>query len=270
MGSTDATGSESATRPIFVVGCPRSGTTMMRAILNAHPHISCGPETGFLLGLNRWERRHPDTPARFGSSREEFHRQARALLDDLHESLAAVEGKQRWADKTPTHAIILDFIDALYPTCQVIHMVRDPVDVIDSERRKHGLQRARRTSADWPRHVAAARHFGQTHPPDRYLEIRYEHLVQDPEKVLRDMFAWLGEPWSSEVLEFRTHRPPDETSEDVTARPGYRGDRAPGVFSSSVGSGHRHLSSMLIALPIRWSGGLMHELGYHWWSGADR
>jgi hypothetical protein len=224
---------------------------------------SCG-------GVNRWEHRHPDGPQSFSTTPEDYHRHVRELLGGLHESLATARGKARWADKTPMHAVMLNFIDTLYPDCQVVHMVRDPVDVIDSARRRFGLQRARRTSADWVRYVRSARRFGQAHPSDRYMEVRYERLVRDPEPVLRDLFVWLGEPWAAEVLEFRTHPPPDETSEDVTARPGYRGDRAPGVFSSSVGSGHRHLASMLIALPIRRShGAFMHELGYRWRSGVE-
>jgi hypothetical protein len=241
---------------------------MVKAILDAHPNISCGPETGFLQGLHRWERRHPDIIERFDSNPRDFHVAVGELLADLHRRRALSQAKPRWADKTPSHALCLEYIDALYPDCQVLHIVRDPVDVVDSKRRKHDLRTAWRSRADWAAHVRSARAFGAAHPPDRYRQVRYEDLVRQPERELRALFAWLGEPWHPGVLGFRTHPPPEQVAPALRARPSYRGDRPPGTFTSSVGSGHRHLGSLLVAAGIAWSDGeLMRSLGYRWWPG---
>jgi hypothetical protein len=113
-------------------------------------------------------------------------------------------GKVRWADKTPAYALILDFIDDLYPDCQVIHVIRDPLDVIDSWRRRVGNLQARQVVRSWPEHIRAARAFRDTHSADRYTEIRYEDLVAQPKEVMSPVVTWLGEPWHEGVL----HLPP--------------------------------------------------------------
>jgi hypothetical protein len=245
-------GEPSPPRPIFVVGCPRSGTTMLRTMLDAHPNISCGPESGILQYADRWETQHPDRLRQFGITPEQYHEHVRDLFAWMHVQRAAAQGKSRWADKTPSYAIRLPFIDALFPDCQVIHIVRHPRDVIDSWRRKEGLRHAFRSAPLWASHVGRARAFGARRPPDRYFEVHYEDLVRHPEKSLRLLFEWLGEPWDDGVLAVRSHR-----SQQGTAPA-----RRPGAFTSSVGIGTRPLSRLIALRVRRTAGPLMEELGY--------
>lgn len=228
-------------------------------MLDAHPNISCGPETGFLQDLDRWERRHPHRLRGFGVDPDAYHEHVRELFSWMHEHLAAEQGKPRWADKTPSYALRLDFIDALYPDCQVIHIVRNPLDVVDSWRRKHNLARAFKNAPLWASHVTEARRFGASHGEARYHEVRYESLVADPEGELKALFTWLGEPWDPAVLAFRTHPEPASGASGRTSR----ADHGPGVFTSSVGVGRRNLGSRLVATRVRWSASaLMRDLGY--------
>jgi hypothetical protein len=180
---------------------------------------------------------------------------------------------------------MLEYVESLFPECQVVHVVRDPRDVIDSWRRRWGIVRARQVPRVWPQFVRAARSFGATRPPDRYTEIRYEALVRDPAGVMRDLLEWLGEPWDDTVMAFKQdelhsedqermlwlgrpdeHPPPTPRAKhgrwrDAEAREvdHLRGD---GVFSSSVGIGIRPVNFAYMLMLRRTSGQLMRELGY--------
>ena len=176
----------------------------MQRMLDQHPSISCGSESFILESLYQMERRRWIDLTVLGITQSEWRAHVRELFSWVQEQRARAKGKVRWADKTPTYALILDFIDDLYPDCQVIHVIRDPLDVIDSWRRRVGNRKARQAVQAWPEHIRAARAFRDTHSSDRYIEIRYEDLVSKPEKVMRPVVEWLGEPWDDGVL----HLPP--------------------------------------------------------------
>ena len=188
-------------RPVFVVGCPRSGTTLLRQLLNAHPNLSCGPETHFLSSMEEIEKSRWRELALFGVSQSEWRSHVRDLFSWVHMQFAEEHGKTRWIDKTPAYALILDFIDQLYPDCQVVHVVRNPRDVIDSYRRRWGIRREWAGTQAWPKYVRAAREFGKSHPEDRYIEVCYEDLVTDPRKAMQRLIAWMGEPWDEGIMD---------------------------------------------------------------------
>ena len=202
-----------STRPIFIVGCQRSGTTLLRLMLDSHPNISCGPETRFLADLaqvtsgENWERMRL-----FGFPKEYWHTKFAEMFASIQSDYAASRGKARWADKTPRYAMSLEFINDLYPTSQIVHVIRDGRDVVASHRDRWGWLAAARAVEKWPRYITAARAVGKTLPPDRYMEVRYEELVSDTEKTLRGLLDWLGEPWDEAVL---AH---DEQPHDVHER----------------------------------------------------
>jgi Sulfotransferase family len=204
--------------PIFVVGCPRSGTTLIRAMLDRHPNLSCGPETLLLDAFAHLEKRRWQQLRHFGIDREQWRMQVRDLFTWVHSQRAEREGKGRWVDKTPGYALILDFIDDLYPDCQVVHVVRDPHDVIDSWRRRLGPIAARGAVTKWPQHVRAARSFRDSHPADRFTEIRYEDLVSEPRKVMEPLLDWLHEPWNDEIIDLSRPRAKRANPQPRTAR----------------------------------------------------
>ena len=255
-------------------------------MLDAHPNISCGPETLFLTWLQVAEQNSWRRLVRFGITQEQWRAHVRELFTWVHEQHARRDGKARWADKSPGYALMLDYVESLFPDCQVVHVIRDPRDVLDSWRRRWGVARARRVPRVWTQHVSAARSFGATRPPDRYTEIRYEDLVRDPEGVMRGLLEWLGEPWDDAVMSFKQDElhsedheraiwlgRPDERPAPTTRRTRRRrGDaearevdqfHGNGVFSSSVGIGVRPVNLAYALMLRRTSGALMRELGYH-------
>jgi hypothetical protein len=198
-------------RPIFLVGCHRSGTSLLRILLDSHPRISAGPEDPLLFYLSLLDNDFWRSTLRGnGYTEEEWLTRLRGFFEDFQSRYAQSQGKTRWADKNPEHSLIIGFLDKLYPNCQVVHIVRNPRDVIASNRVKYGKKRGAFYGGRWVEHVRSAESDGAKLGSDRFRTIRYEDLVADPEKVLRDLVAWLGEPWSDEVLRFgeRTHNYP--------------------------------------------------------------
>lgn len=194
-----------STAPIFVVGCQRSGTTVLRLMLDSHRDIACGPETRFLSWMepitgDSWERL-----ARFGAPREAWLERTREYFASVQRDYAASKGKRRWADKSPLYAMILPFVWELWPDAQVVHVIRDPRDVAASHRTAFGYRSALRAPVKWKQYVRTARAAGREAGPGRYHELRYEALVADREQTMHALLDFLGEEWDPAVLDFESH-----------------------------------------------------------------
>jgi len=253
-----------ADRPIFIVGCQRSGTTLLRLILDAHPNISCGPETRFLEDLARitGDRNWPRMRL-FGFPKEYWHKRIAALFDEFQGDYARARGKARWADKTPRYALCIDYLDQLFPTCQVVHVIRDGRDVVASHRDRWGWWAAVKAVKKWPYYLATARTAGAGLPAGRYHEVRYERLVADPEATLRALLDFLGEPWDPAVLEHdkRPHDVPERYLAFASSRRVASAERPP-IYRSRVGSGHKELDPLLKLLVKVVAGRTLNELDY--------
>jgi len=260
MAHDDVPPTDKAPRPIFIVGCPRSGTTLLRLILDSHPAISAGPESRFLWGIRTIEERNWSTLAGFGLSLDEWHANVRTLFESFHRRYADAQGKTRWADKSPDYALMLDYVDVLYPDSQIVHIVRDPRDVIDAWRRFYGLKSVQRAARSWVRYVRSAHEFAVGQPAGRVIELRYEDLVRQPEQTLRELISRLGEPWSDDVLNFadRPHR--------FGAQPLREDDwwdqGNTEVRTTSIGVGHRSYTALPFAFVRRTGGDLLETFGY--------
>jgi hypothetical protein len=212
--------------PVFIVGCGRSGTTLLRVMLSGSERLMIPPESDFLW---RTARRF-GTAARMHNRHEEFITTLEQISsfsalelsrDEIHEVLdqeksdtvadcvAAVYrlyarklGRSRWGDKNPFYVRYLDVIERLFPNLRVIHLVRDGRDVAVSLRktkmRPHNLFL---TARRWTRCVEAGRRWGAAHP-DRYIEVRYEMLIEQPEQELRRVCTFIGEPFSPAMLDY--------------------------------------------------------------------
>lgn len=253
---------EDRNSPIFVVGCQRSGTTLLRLMLDSHPRISCGPETRFLADLaaitgSNWQRMRL-----YQMSKEEWHARIAGFFDGIQTDYASARGKERWADKTPMYARCIPFLDDLFPTCRVVHVIRDGRDVVASHRKRWGTVAAAKAAAKWPRYVTAARSAGSGLPTTRYREVRYEDLVGRTEETLRGLLDWLSEEWDPAVLEYDLH-PHDVPDRYRTLTAARREAASTGsVYNSSVGSYRRELGLPLRAVVQVLAGGMLRELGY--------
>lgn len=201
-------------RPIFVVGCHRSGTSMLRKSLDSHPRISAGPEDPTLFWLSKTDTDLTRSRREgYGFTEEEWLGMVRGVVDKVHSRYAADQGKTRWASKHPENAVIVDYLARIFPNCQVIHIVRNPRDVLASSRKKFGPRRGAHYGRRWVHYVRKAEADGAKLGPDRFRTIRYEDLVANPESELRMLLEWLGEPWRDEILDIGgySHRYPART-----------------------------------------------------------
>jgi hypothetical protein len=189
--------------PIIVGGCHRSGTSLVRRILDAHSRIHCGPEVKFFRDFFNDYFDDPLRHLRFATS-------ARALLPEadlldvlgrafvtLHERAAARAGKPRWADKNPENVLYLNEWNRLLGDRWVfIHVVRNPLDTLASmEERRFPLSLPPTLDgrADfYRRYTEAGLRFADAHP-SRCIRVRYEHLTQTPETALGGLMTWLSE-----------------------------------------------------------------------------
>ena len=254
---------DDARPPIFIVGCQRSGTTLLRLMLDSHPAISCGPETRFLGDLEKVTGEHWDRMSLYGFPREEWLRRIAAFFDSVHTDYARRRGKQRWADKTPRYALTLDFIDELFPDALIVHALRDGRDVVASHRDRWGYFSAVRAVEKWPRYVRTVRAKGAAVGPARYHEIRYEELVHRPEATLRGRLDFLGEPGDDAVLHHDEldHDVPSMYRDFTASRRATRREST-AVYRSQVGNHRRRLDPLLRLLFAVRAGRTLGEMGY--------
>ncbi len=237
--------------PIFVGGLERSGTTLMRYLLDSHPHIACGPESKLFQRDSRLQDIYTDLrtiwPAilspHYAFDPYMVDQVMAALMHSIFMPYCQQQDKPRWAEKTPRNILVIDTLFAWFPAAQFIHMIRDPRDAFCSVRERStkdmphwAAKTPELTAADWCRRINSGLAWRER--PERYREVRYEELVTQPAAILRPLFAFLDEPWAASVLE---NNP---------------------TFSTSVGRWRSELSAAEVAAIEAVAGETMRALGY--------
>jgi hypothetical protein len=201
-----------AETPIVVGGCHRSGTSMVRRILDLHPEIHCGPEVAFFRDFHDDYFSDPLRHLRFTSTACDLVGEEEALdvlghaFVELHGRAASLAGKRRWADKAPENVLYTRQWERLLGGDWImVQLVRDPVDTIASMLEAGfplTLPPDLQGRIDfYRRYTEAGFAFGKV-APDRYRRIVYEDLCRNPETVVRDLMAWLGEDFDDRQLDF--------------------------------------------------------------------
>ena len=211
------------TSPVIVLGVGRSGTTLLRVMLDRNSELAIPYESFFVLPLARRHGRRPKLDEfledldrfyqlyEWGISREDVRPRLREGMT-TGEAIAAVfevyaerEGKPRWGDKTPLYMQHLPLIERLFPAAVWVHLVRDGRDAALSflslpegfSGKTWALPRtAAQFAARWRTEILAARRLGGS-----YLELRYEDLVADPERELRRVCDHASLPWEPGMLD---------------------------------------------------------------------
>jgi len=224
-----------------IVGAPRSGTTLLRLMLDSHPDLAIPPETSFVAAIAALNETDGDLRSRFldtitayppsapnwhdfGLAREALAEAVQALepfsvadgLRSFYRLYAQRFGKSRWGEKTPDYSLHVGTIAALLPEARFVHLIRDGRDVAASWRQQwfspgHEPEVLARAWAD---RVETARSAGSacTH----YIEVFYEDLVARPEPVLRRLCEFLELAWSNQLLKHHERAP--ERLEEHRAR----------------------------------------------------
>ena len=243
----------------FVVGVSRSGTTLLRLMLDAHSQLAIPPETHFIpefveacqapdggperaAEVMTAHRRWPDFRLDAAELRERFARiqpfEAGAALRAFYGMYAERAGKPRWGDKTPHYTRRMPLIGSVLPEARFIHLIRDGRDVALSMLDVHfgpdDVQQAAKRWTSWIR--KARRHSARV---EHYLELRYEDLVTDTEKVLRQTCRFVELSFEPAMLEY--HRGASERIDEIR-RDTLRPDGVGHIPAEVRARQHRHVS----------------------------
>ncbi|MBP2301870.1 tetratricopeptide repeat-containing sulfotransferase family protein [Azospirillum picis] len=239
-------------RPIFVLGMPRSGTTLVEQILASHPAVVGAGELGVLQNLIAETGAYPG----FVGALDE------AGLAGLGDRYLAVVARRvgvgtHIVDKMPANFLYAGLIHLMLPNARIVHCRRDPVDTCLScytklfaaeQQFAYDLSELGRFHRAYQELTA---HWRRVLPADRFIEIEYEALVEDLDGETRRLLGALGLPWTDACLDFhRTARRVRTASLNQVRKPLYR---------SSVGRWRRHarhLAPLLSALGMEGGGGI--------------
>lgn len=272
-------------RPIFVVGCPRSGTTMLQLMLHAHPRIAIPPETRFLLAAYQRRRnfgdlRDPDRrralaewitgreatrfvdlgldPARVTAEIVAGPPTLGSALGIIFRAYAGRFGKPRWGDKRPAYVNNLDIVLRLFPDAQIVNIVRDGRDCVASlkEMPWHKADIYHSISA-WAQAVDHARRARRRLGPESFYHLRYESLVHDPAGELAALCEFLGEEYDGAMT-----RPADVAPIAVPLQKTWHARTHADVNEERVGSWARRLAPWELALCETVLGDRLRAEGY--------
>lgn len=223
---------EARDTPFFVVGNDRSGTTVLRLVLDRSREAAVPPESMFLLDLAPVRRRGGlDDPGRAARFVADVWRHPRVRLWNLpggpppvpaglghaaayrfavespFRAYAARDGKQRFGDKTPAYVHAVDELVAVWPDARVVVLVRDARDVALSIRRvPFGPNNVYAAARWWARGIRAGLEAERRYP-GQVLTVRYEDLVADPEAEVRRVCGHVGLGYNSDMLAIERTEP---------------------------------------------------------------
>lgn len=220
-------------RPIFIIGCPRSGTTLLQQMLHSHRRIAFPSETRFVhtsyharLGfgdlereenrraLAEWITRGKDTKFKVleldtADVIEEIVHGPPTLgsaLAIIFRAYARQHGKPRWGDKRPSYFRRVPILQRMFPDAQFIHLVRDGRDAVSSLIKmpwyKGDIYAAALT---WREAVDTGKRLATRLGPDTFYEFYYEDLVAEPEDALEKLCAFLGEEYDPAMTNAYQH-----------------------------------------------------------------
>jgi tetratricopeptide (TPR) repeat protein len=229
--------------PIFVVGMPRTGTTLVDRILSSHPDVSSAGElTDFALAVKRMtgtpSNKVLDAPTLAAATALDFAALGRRYIDSTRARAAQT---RRFVDKMPLNFFYAALIHAALPNARIVCLRRNPMDACLSNVRQlfstrfpyydyaYDLLDTGRYYVQFDALVATWR---TTLPAKRFIEVRYEALVANQEAESRRLVAFCDLPWNAACLDFHTNAAPVATASSVQVR-------SP-IYSTSVGRWQRY------------------------------
>lgn len=205
----------------FIIGSARSGTTLLRMMLNAHPEVAVPPESRFVTDLysteevvteeflNRlaahprwrsWETPIADVRAQIGGRARIPYTEA---VEAAYETFARARGKSRFGDKTPRYIEELPLLARLWPRAKFVHLVRDGREVaLSFGDVPFGPKTVARAAALWNERVVHGMESGRPLGPDRYREMHYEDLVENPREEVESLCRFLEVDFDPVMLDY--------------------------------------------------------------------
>ncbi len=217
----------SSDRPIIVIGCARSGTTLLQSMIHAHARLAMPPENRFMMPLYRERNSFGDLRVRRNvealgqeltrkgtkihdlgldkeAVRERLYRVPAtigSMLGSVLVAYAEKHGRERWGDKRPNYVQFIDRIMELFPDAQIVQIIRDGRDSAASLLTMPWWEQGYHQAVYKWRDAVEAGNRAREYGPDAYYELRYEDLVADPETTLKGLCTFLDEDFDQAMLE---------------------------------------------------------------------
>ncbi|MFF4242275.1 sulfotransferase family protein [Actinomadura geliboluensis] len=272
-------------RPIFVLGCARSGTTLLRLMLHSHPRIAIPGETKFVLpaytgrcdfgDLAESKNRRALAEWIMGDRSTKVHAlglDADAVIEEIvagpptlgsalgtvFRAYARLHGKPRWGDKRPSYARYASTLLRMFPDAQFVHLVRDGRDCVASLLEMPWYDGdVHHAISLWRETIDQGRRLAHRLGPDTYYELQYERLVADPADELARLCGFLGEDFDPVM----TH-PEGLARRTVPSRKRWHGRTHDAVNTGRIGSWAERLDPWEISLAEAAFGERLAEYGY--------
>jgi hypothetical protein len=213
-------------KPVFIVGSPRSGTSVLTWCLGQHPNMFPVPESNWMgdfavhlaasyrVGTARGDRTilsamdigRDEFFARFGQSINQCILAHRKDLDRKRKMRPSSNSKARWVDGTPEYSVHIFALRKLFPEAVFIHIVRDVRDVVRSMLNFHRLAGTGLVANEeeaykyWLRTVTACAHAEQAYGSEVVCRLPYGTLVDNPERAMRSLLEFVGEQYDARCL----------------------------------------------------------------------
>lgn len=205
----------------FIVGSARSGTTLVRMLLNAHPQVAVPPESRFITEMysgdvvdvarflerleshnrfSKWELPITAVAAQLqGRERAPFP----DVIEAAYRAYAEARSKVCWGDKTPRYVENIPFLSKLWPQARFVHIVRDGRAVALSYADvTFGPTTVAKAARLWGTRVRQGMLAGRSLPQGRYHELRYESLIEEPETEIRALCAFLDIAYDPSMFDY--------------------------------------------------------------------
>ncbi len=279
---------------LFAVGCPRSGTTLLQRMLDAHPLLAVTNDTHFIPRAlenvrqkgrkNSIAKDRPLTPE-LVTAVKAYHRFPRLGLDDtavdeaarnantysefitaLYREYGRMRGKALAGEKTPDYVRHLPLLHSLFPWVKTVHIFRDGRDValstLDWARPDKGPGKLPLWGEEpvaacalwWRWQVETGRRDARTLVPDHYFEFKYEWLVEKPARAMRSVMDFLNLPFAEEMLAFNRGK--------LRRQPGLSAKKAWLPPTSGLRDWRTQMDERSIELFEALAGDLLSGLGY--------
>ncbi len=278
--------------PIFVVGMPRSGTTLLAALLSAHSQLAIGPETAYFdLVWKPLERGQdltvwPEVERVLAAWLEKpsvalMELPVAALLDEWHsawtnrtlshrlilarvmETFAVRQGKVRWGEKTPGHFLFVPAIKGEYPDAQIVYIVRDPRDIhLSLAKVSWNTGNAFNHAVQWREYQAICQRYLARYGSS-VIVLRYEDLVSDPGPVLQRLTEQLGLRFEQSMLSRYREQPLFDLRDEP-----WKQRVATAIDAANAGKWRTQLNRDLLGIFQTLCGSSMRRLGYDFLPGA--
>jgi hypothetical protein len=264
--------------PIFIVGCPRSGTTLLTVLMDRHDRIAMTPETHFIPDLppDRYMRRGVDHGAivdyfldysylwdmkldrarvlqRFRGDAPTFANFFRRALEEY----ASGRGKVRVGEKSPEHLGAIPTLVAWYPRARILWLVRDGRDAVQAMMRAPQFHKDRRRSCHlWRSTVLEGLNYQRLYP-ENVLRVDFKELVRRPREELGHICRFVGEEFQERQLDVQVASSVVLPKESVL-----KGRALQALDHSKIGEYHRQASVPEIWLMDSVMGRCLRRLGY--------